>query len=65
MLKNVRSGDAYQETDGAGPRGQEARSRWTRRAITLLLLLAVAATGTMAYSARQQWWETILSLAKR
>ena len=65
MLKNVRSGDADQETDGAGPRGQKARPRWTGRAITLLLLLAVAATGTLAYSARQQWWETILSPTKR
>ena len=65
MIQRPVRSDREQEPDGAGPRGQKARPRWTGRAITLLLLLAVAVTGTMAYSARQQWWETILSQAKR
>jgi len=34
---------------------------WGRRAITLLLLLAVIATGLAVFSSRQEWRELYLS----
>jgi len=65
MLKFVHSRDAREQSvaaaRGAGPRSHVAR--WTRYAITFLLLLAVAVTGTMACSARQQWWQLIARVA--
>jgi hypothetical protein len=69
MLKIVHSRDASKRpvpgADGTGPKQQNGQhARWTRYAITMLLLLALAATGTMAYSARQQWWQLISHTGK-
>jgi hypothetical protein len=40
-------------------------NRWVKHAITLLLLLAVVATGSTAYYWRQQWWDAYLSYIHR
>jgi hypothetical protein len=69
MLKIVHNSDADKRpvigADGTGPKKRSGqRARWTRCAITLLLLLALVATGTMAYSARQQWWQLISHAGK-
>jgi hypothetical protein len=44
---------------GAG--SDRAGNPWRRRAITLLLLLAVIATGMAVFSSRQEWRELYLS----
>jgi hypothetical protein len=61
MLRFVHSRDGREQSVAAARRtGRRSHvARWTRYAITFLLLLAVAVTGTMAYSARQQWWQLI------
>jgi len=45
--------------------GNPRRSRWRSHAVTLLLLVAVLATGTVAYHAREQWWQRYLSFIQR
>ena len=43
------------------PKGQAAppKGRWVKHAITLILLAALAVTGTAAYFARQQWLDAV------
>lgn len=39
-----------------------ATRAWVKHATTLILLLAVIVTGTLAYFSRQIWWDMYMSL---
>jgi len=47
--------DLKQTQAGGSPR------QWIRYAITLILLVAVVATGVAAFHSRNAWWEKYLS----
>jgi hypothetical protein len=47
--------------DPTTPAPKHGANPWGRRAITLLLLLAVIVTGMAVYSSRQEWRELYLS----
>jgi hypothetical protein len=57
----LRNPDPDDHRNEANPQGR----RWVAHAITLLLLLAVVATGSTAYYWRQQWWDAYLSYIHR